>query len=264
MPWLACVIAGLVLAGVCSLAASGVHAPVASARVPILMYHHVGELGPTTDRAALRYTVKTSDFAAQMNWLREHGYHAITPEQLADHLEKGIALPENPIIITFDDGWYDQYANAFPALKAAGMTATFYVYTNGISAPGYLSEAQLKELQAAGMSVQSHTISHPSLTKLKPEDAKREIEFPKSEIARRLGTPVTSFAYPYGDFDEPVVGMVRAAGYRTGVSTELGLTQTAERILYLRRVLVTYEDDLDTFRRVITEDPGPALKHPAF
>lgn len=233
-----------------------------SARVPILMYHHVGDLPPTADRTAKRYTVSTADFAAQMKWLHDHHYHAISTDQLADHLETGAALPHKPVIITFDDGWYDQYVNAFPALKASQLTATFYIYTNGINAGGYISEAQFREMQAAGMRIESHTIGHPSLVKLKPEDAKREIEFPKAEITRRLGTPVTSFAYPFGDFDEKVVAMVREAGYRTAVTTEVGLTQKREQLLYLRRVMMTYGDDLDTFEKVLTQEPGPELKNP--
>lgn len=233
------------------------------ARVPILMYHHVGDLPPTADRSTLRYTVSTSDFAAQMKWLRDHDYHALTTDQLADHLETGAALAERPVIITFDDGWHDQYVNAFPALKTNGLIATFYIYTNGIGAGGYISEEQLKEMAAAGMRIESHTIGHPSLSRIKPEDARREIEYPKAEISRRMGAPVTSFAYPYGDFNEDIVAMVRRAGYRTAVSTENGLTQRRDQLLFLRRVLVTYGDDLETFRRVLTEEPGPELNHPA-
>src|SRR5262249_24903450 len=93
------------------------NAPALKTQVPILMYHHVSPL-PTTDRLDFGLTVTAANFQQQMNFLANSGYHPVTLTDLFDHLYYQMLLPARPIVITFDDGYEDNYLYAFPILKA--------------------------------------------------------------------------------------------------------------------------------------------------
>src|SRR5205085_12043469 len=104
-------------------------------------------------------------FAAQMRWLRAHGYHTLTQLQLFQALERGKNLPAKPIVITFDDGYRDVLANAATVLKRLGMHATAYVITGRISGPDVrlLRWAQLHALEQDGIEIGSHTVHHTEI-----------------------------------------------------------------------------------------------------
>ena len=121
-------------------------------------------------------TVSTSEFEAQMAWLEENGYKTITASELADALEGKGALPEHPVLITFDDGYIDNYQCAFPILKKHQMKAIIFLISDYISMyPNYLTWEQLFEMQAAGIEFGSHTLDHTVLTDLPLADAEREL-----------------------------------------------------------------------------------------
>ncbi|OQY95112.1 MAG: hypothetical protein B6D41_06545, partial [Chloroflexi bacterium UTCFX4] len=92
-----------------------------AARVPILMYHHVGELPPDADALRKSLTVSAERFNEQMRFLSAQGYTTIHIAELINHLQTGAPLPEKPIILTFDDGYDDAYVNVFPTLKDFGF-----------------------------------------------------------------------------------------------------------------------------------------------
>ncbi|NJN82282.1 MAG: polysaccharide deacetylase family protein [Caldilineaceae bacterium] len=104
-------------------------------------------------------------FAAQLAAMQENGYTTITLDEMVDHLEQGSALPEKPVVLTFDDGYRDNYENAFPLLVERGMTATFFVVTDFIDTqrPEYLTWDMAREMQAGGMVIESHGRNHTSL-----------------------------------------------------------------------------------------------------
>lgn len=259
-------LSGLVIAACLMFgAASGDHAQVArdpkaaadgpdrGVRVPILMYHHVADPGNAHESVRLWF-VTPERFTEQMEWLHRAAFTTITPEQLRARLIEGTPLPPRPILITFDDGWAEQYAAAFPVLKRLGMTATFYVYSNGMAAGnagGYLSWDQLKEMHAAGMTIGGHTISHPNLTALPDDAVTRELVESKAAIEKNLGVPCTTFAYPYGDFDGRVTGLVRQSGYTSAMGTEPGHTQRPDDLFELRRVRVSSHETLETFKALL-------------
>ena len=103
--------------------------------------------------------------AAHLDRLQAEGYTTISLYQLLAHLTQGVPLPEKPVVITFDDGYRDTYENAFPLLRAHGMTATFFVITDFIDEqrPLYLSWDMAREMLAAGMSIESHSRNHFTL-----------------------------------------------------------------------------------------------------
>ena len=164
--WLG-VVAVLTLSGTApsDQASRAASAPSAdSLRVPILVYHSVmpHHPGQTAEQRVL--SVDDSVFVAQMRYLVDGGYHVVSFAALVDALEGHDTLPTRAVVITFDDGWENQYRHAFPILRRFGLTATFFVFTTPIGKDTKLMTwEQLRELQAAGMTIGSHTRTHPVL-----------------------------------------------------------------------------------------------------
>src|SRR5258708_34307520 len=100
-----------------------------------------------------------------MQWLKDKGYNAITPDDLVAAMTRGSQLPDRPVLITFDDGYLDAYTNALPVLKHFGFVGTFFVVTTWIDEghSGYLSWDQAKEMVQEGMYVQNHTSEHKDM-----------------------------------------------------------------------------------------------------
>jgi peptidoglycan/xylan/chitin deacetylase (PgdA/CDA1 family) len=211
--------------------------PSRTLSVPILMYHRIDVLRPSLPAITRSLTVEPADFAAQMRWLRSHGYHAVTQQQLFAALEQGKALPAKPVAITFDDGYRDVLANAAPVLRRLGMPATAYVITGRISGSdvSFLSWRQLKALEEAGVQIGSHTVDHAELPGLTDPAALQELIQSRLALERHLGHPVQWFAYPAGRFDARTETLVRQAGYVLAVTTEPGSAQSARSPLALHR-----------------------------
>src|SRR5262245_45871507 len=100
-----------------------------TADVPILMYHYISASPSATDRIRYGLSVPPEMFEAQLRLLSNHGYNTITLRELYEYLAIGTALPDNPIVLTFDDGYVDNYTNAFPLLQKYGMRGTFFILT---------------------------------------------------------------------------------------------------------------------------------------
>ena len=122
--------------------------------VPVLNYHQINDV----DHNAM--TITTKQFEAQMKYLSDNNYTAISPDQLIDHLETGAPLPPHPVLITFDDGYKDNYLNAFPILKKYQMTATIFLISDYVSTyEKYLTWDEIALMQRDGIDFESHTSS---------------------------------------------------------------------------------------------------------
>jgi peptidoglycan/xylan/chitin deacetylase (PgdA/CDA1 family) len=205
--------------------------------VPILMYHRIDVLRPTLPAITRSLTVAPADFAAQMRWLKAHGYHAITQQQLFAALEHGKSLPASPILITFDDGYRDVLKNAAPVLHRLAMPATAYVITGRISGPdvSFFSWAQLHTLEQDGIEVGSHTVNHRELPGLTDPAALQELIQSRLALERHLRHPVQWFAYPAGSFDARTERLVGQAGYVLAVTTKPSSAQSASAPFALHR-----------------------------
>ena len=122
-----------------------------SVRVPILVYHSIAAHRAGQNGEQRELDVDTTLFRTQMSYLAAHGYQVISFPALVDALERGTGVPPRSVVITFDDGWETQYAVAFPILRQLHFTATFFIFSQPIGVdPGYMTWAQIKELQAGG------------------------------------------------------------------------------------------------------------------
>lgn len=226
-----------------------------TATAPILMYHHINDLAPNTDEIMRTWSVSVGDFTRQMNWLVDNGYHSITLAQLARNLAEGSPLPDKPVVITFDDGWDIGYGTVFPILKRLNLTGTFFVYPAGIGVnpgSGYMTWDQLREMTANGMDIQAHSISHPHMRSIPPEAQRREITEVKTKLEKELGRGINAFAYPFGEFNDSIVALVKEAGYSCAVGIEPGFTQRSSELYGLHRTRISYGDTLDTFAQQVT------------
>ena len=172
--------------------------PVTKLLVPIFMYHHVSKL-PGTNYPNYGLTVTTSNFNAQLDWLRQQGYHSITQTELFDALYYGKVLPIHPIILSFDDGYEDVYMNALPALLTHHYRGVFYIIT-GMIGGNYMTWSQVRKLAEDGMQVSSHTIHHINIG-LSPSwtTTQNELLFSKETLEAQLNQPVQFFCYPAGE-----------------------------------------------------------------
>jgi peptidoglycan/xylan/chitin deacetylase (PgdA/CDA1 family) len=224
-------------------------APGKAAIVPILMYHHIQDLASDASELRLTWTVAPQNFDAQMAFIAQRGFHTITMAQLVGQLKDDKPLPAKPIIISFDDGWEEQYAVALPILKKNNLIGTFFVYTRPIDHAQYMTWAQLQEMSAEGMDIQPHTLTHPHLRALPPDEAMKEIADSKSILETRLGRPMIALAYPFGEYNAAIIEMLKRAGFEAAVTLDPGYRQRADELFTLHRIRVSYRDSLDDFAK---------------
>ena len=205
--------------------------------VAILMYHRVGPLSPREPAITNALTVPSAAFAAQMLWLRSHGFHAISQRRLFDALERGSPLPARPVLITFDDGYRNILWNAAPVLARLHMPATAYVITARISGPdsSFLTWSELRRLEGRGFDIGSHTVHHLELPYLNRAQALFELVASRRALEKHLGHPVQWFSFPAGAENAALLPLVRRAGYVLAVTTQPGELQSADHPFLLHR-----------------------------
>jgi peptidoglycan/xylan/chitin deacetylase (PgdA/CDA1 family) len=182
--------------------------------VPILEYHVLGH--PPEGAPYPELYVGRTDFEKQMDWLEEHGYEAVTLEQVQEAWYHKGTLPPRPIVLSFDDGYRPQYTFALPTLRKHGWAGVLNLKAEGSD----LYESNVKAMIAAGWELAAHTIHHLDLTELGAAELKEEVAGSRKILQEEFKVPVNNFCYPAGQFDETVVEAVEAAGY-TGATTEI-------------------------------------------
>ena len=228
--------------------------PADSLRVPILVYHSVMPHHPGQNAEQRVLDVDDSAFVAQMRYLVDGGYHVVSLASLVDALEGRDTLPNRAVVITFDDGWENQYHHAFPILRRFGLTATFFVFTTPIGVDGKLMTwEQLRELRAAGMTIGSHTRTHPSLPDYHAA-LHNEVVMSREDIKQHLGSAPDFFAYPFGEWDSLSAAWARTAGYRAARTFRGGAWNAPSDLYHLRAVPVT--DNMQAFQRAVSGEPA--------
>ena len=199
--------------------------------VPVLNYHQINN----QDYNML--TLSDTEFEAQMNYLHRHGYTAISPDQLVDYLQYGKNLPPNPVLITLDDGYADNYRVAYPILQKYHYTATIFLITDFVSHYGkYLTWDQIKEMSDNGLTFEDHTLSHISLPKASDEEISKQLVKSKQALEWRIGKKVEYLAYPGGDYDQRVIQLTKAAGYRAAFTVNFGRDMENSTLYTLNRI----------------------------
>ena len=227
-------------------------------RVVILMYHIIAEPRATQEA---KYCCTPARFEAQMRYLVESGVRLLGLDEIADAHDGRVDWPLSGVAVTFDDGFAETFANALPILARYRIPATMFALSGRIGAfndwmsrrgspeRALMSAAQLREMAAAGISIGSHTRTHPRLTDLDVNGKRDEIRVSKAELEDVLGQVVSTFAYPYGLFDDDSRQAVEEFGYRAACSVRSGFNGPSVDRFALRRIEVFGADTLWQFRQ---------------
>ena len=207
-------------------------------KVLVLNYHKI-------DHTFISLSVRPEDFDNQMKYLHDNGYHTINPDELYEALAGNGQLPENPVLITFDDGYEDNYTNAYPILKKYDFKATIFVVTGFLDRhkKGYLSWDQAREMNQNGINIESHTVNHKSMTDLTDDELRSELVDSKKKAESELGHAVNYVAYPTGTYNLHIAQMVKEAGYKAAFTIKYGNVDKASNIFALERVPIFHTED---------------------
>ena len=218
-------------------------------QLPILMYHHIADPPPDADPTRRDLSVSPQAFEAQLRYLVGAGYQPITLRDLVYHLTLDVPLPEKPIILTFDDGYEDNYTNAYPLLKKYGFVGTFFIVTEPVDKErdGYMSWAQIEIMHTNGMEIGAHSYTHLDLRGKSVDYIVWQAVGSREAIEARIQQPVRFFSYPSGGYDEQVVNVLQSANFWGAVTTETGTHQSSRQPFELRRIRVRGSDTLDAF-----------------
>jgi peptidoglycan/xylan/chitin deacetylase (PgdA/CDA1 family) len=219
-------VAGIVVA----LAAAGAAPSTAgdagtSQPVPILMYHVLAD--PPADAPYPDLFVRTADFSAQMRWLAQHGYHAVTLDTVWSAWHGHGSLPKRPVVLSFDDGYRSDVGVALPVLKSHGSAGVLNLALNSLGPRG-LRPRGIRRLIHAGWEIDAHSLTHRDLTALPDPQLEHEVLGSKGEIRRLFHVPVDFFCYPAGRYNARVVAAVRRSGYLGATTTEYGLARPSD------------------------------------
>ena len=207
--------------------------------VPILMYHVVGTAPPDAPYPGLY--VRRADFAGQIAWLRAHGYHAVSLRRVYDYWKHGYALPQKPVVLTFDDGYREDFTNVRPLLARRHWPAVLNLAVRNLL-DGKLTTPQIKLMIRQGWEIDAHTINHVDLTTLSSSDLRHEVAGSRTWIRRRFHVPAAFFCYPSGRYDARVVAAVRAAGFFGATIEGFGPASPRDGLLTLPRIRVDGSD----------------------
>lgn len=227
--------------------------------VPVLLYHHINNIAGDT------VTVTPEVFAGQMAFLRDRGYTTLTVAELLDHISGKCPASQKSILLTFDDGWLDNYLFAYPVLMKYLFRATFFLVTDRVNAVKITSHSDsfpcheeakslikrgeagrvvlgwdlVRRLQCEGLlEFYSHSASHYRCSTLDDSALAAELTTSKAALEAELGKECSCLCWPYGDFDVRTVAAAGSAGYKVLFTTVDGFVETGSDESCIRRIEV--------------------------
>ena len=205
--------------------------------VPMILYHNV-DLNP----AGKADTVSPEIFLRQMEFLKTRGYRVISLDALVQGIKSGRPLGKKSVVLTFDDGYENNYMYVFPLLKRYGFPAMIFVSPDFIGAEGFLSSRQILDMQRAGVQFGSHGMSQAYLPDL--DDAQRFLEVRESRriLMADLNTGVDYFCYPVGGFNDRIKDLVLRSGYQGALATNRGHDRFNRDVYELKRIRFSDKD----------------------
>jgi peptidoglycan/xylan/chitin deacetylase (PgdA/CDA1 family) len=215
--------------------------------IPVLYYHSVKE------SADNEVTIKPEKLREELKYIHDEGYITLTMKQVKEYILNNSPIPEKSILITFDDGYMDNYYSAFPLLKEFNMTATIFCIASELDGSYYLSKEAIKEMCDYGIDIESHTVSHPHLNKLQYDKQLSELTESKKTLEGITGKEITSIAYPFGDYNDDSMKAAKEAGYILGFTTKLGLSDRNDNPLKLDRIYINSEYNMNTFKELLSK-----------
>ncbi len=200
--------------------------------VPILVYHHID------GKAELDLTsVSPESFDQQMAYIKKNEFKVITLDELVQAITQGKKISPKSVVISFDDGYEDNFTHAFPVLKKYGFSAIFFLPSDLLGAEGFMTWDQVRVMVQDGMEIGSHTQTHiylPTYPSL--ERVQDEIRGSKIVLEKELGIEIKYFCYPSGGFSEEIKNLLKQAGYKGACTTNRGFDRYNKDIYELKRI----------------------------
>lgn len=226
-------------------------------RVPILMYHYISEPPEDADEYRTDLSVPPERFRQQLQYLKDHGFTTIDFYDLSLAVTARKELPEKPIILSFDDGYLDNYQYAFPMLREFGFSGTFFIVTEFVDTqtPGYMTWAMIEEMAAAGMRIENHSKTHADMTAQERDGLLWQIRGAQETLAAHLGYAPRFFCYPGGRYDEDTIAMLQELDFWGAVTTSGGKWHGFEDRFEWSRLRMRYTTDMPTFAALV--EPAP-------
>lgn len=208
--------------------------------VPVMMYHKVRE-----NPEGHSDTVSPKMFRFQMQYLKEHGYHVLTLDELVEGITQGRRLPHKSVVITFDDGYENNYTEALPVLEQYSFPATIFISPEYFGRAEYLSVEQIAAMKDSLFSLGSHGMSQAYLPKMSRTQREYEITESQRLIEGQFGVPVKYFCYPIGGFNEEIKDMVKSAGFKAALTTNRGHDRFDKDVFEINRIKFSDSDNSD-------------------
>lgn len=243
--------------------------------IPVLMYHHINL------HKWDMVTITPAVFEGQMEYLYKAGYRTLKIDELISYMSGGLALPQKAVVVTFDDGWLDNYIYAFPVIKKYKINAAVFLITNRVeNASLQNSELQtlnskltiptheeskslikngesykvvlnwklIKEMLDSGLvEFYSHTKSHAKCSSLPEKELMEELKESRQIIEKRLGRPCSCFCWPYGKYNDIALAIAREAGYKAIFTTNHGAVEAGSDPFAINRIIV--KDSIAWFKK---------------
>lgn len=223
------------------------------------MYHYVSIPPEDADKYRVDLSVSPDAFREQMAYLAENGFETVDLYDLSLAIADKRELPEKPVILTFDDGYRDNYENAFPVLQEFGFQGTFFVVTQPIDDgnPHYLTWEMVKEMADAGMRIEPHSKTHADLSGREKDFIIYEVLGAQETIAAHTGQTPRYFCYPGGRYDEKTIEVLAELDFWGAVTTEGGKWHGYDERYVWQRVRMRNSTPLAEFASYV--DPGEAV-----
>ena len=215
--------------------------------IPVLMYHKIGD---DKDNDAV---IREDLFREQMKFLKDNGYNPLTMDQLYDYVVNGAAVPEKPVVLTFDDGYADTYSIVYPIMKEYGFAATVFINPGDVGTR--LTWDQIREMHKNGITISNHGFQHIEMGQLSEAKQIENITKAQEALAKEVGIKDNPwFCYPYGDKNEFTDSASKKAGIKMGMAMKSGWAHTGDNPYNILRVWVGNAVDIKHFEeRISTE-----------
>ena len=222
--------------------------------IPILMYHHVGDVPAHADAVRRGLTVSAANFEQQVKWLKDQGYQSVYLNDLKNFAKTGKpAPPAKPLIFTFDDGYDDVFVNAIPILKKYGYTGAFGIITNfpgTISGTNtYATWEEIAQAKTDGFEIVCHTQNHfdGSNKKFTSDYIFQNLSGCQQDIKSHLGDAEPILIYPYGHYTAVYIQQAQKVGFTMALTVHAGAFINMDDLMELPRVRVNPNEPMDKF-----------------
>lgn len=216
-------------------------------RIPILMYHSISDADPNNS-----LLIPVKEFEEQIKWLKENGFTPMLLDDIVQAYTTGY-VPKRPVAITFDDGYSDNYTEAYRILKENNMKGTFFIITNNTDNDGfYMNSVMLKEMKNSGMGIENHTSKHIEFTTISREDKFNIIKEGRDKLKEKVGVESNYICYPVGRYDDETIEVEKEMGIKAAVTTENGISSLGDGLYSLKRVRI-FPMSIQAFKDIFKE-----------